>query len=107
MIVRQICYYNESNIHQFLNNPIYLKASDLTNGYTLTDATYNEIQIKTFPGTKLEINGQKIVIGDVGVYNILYEENVDILSIKVENESIERIQQVDDAFLVITAMRNS
>jgi len=107
MIVRQICYYNESDVYQALNNPIGLKANDLINGYILTDATYNEIQVKAFPGTKLEINGQKIVIGDIGIYNILYEEQVDILSIKVDLESIKRIQQFEDAFLIITAMRNS
>ena len=107
MIVRQICYYNESDVYQALNNPIGLKANDLINGYILTDATYNEIQVKAFPGTKLEINGQKIVIGDIGIYNILYEEQVDVLSVKIDPESVKRIQQFEDAFLIITAMRNS
>lgn len=107
MFVAQICYYNESDVHQALNNPIGLKANDLINGYILTDATYDEIQVKAFPGTKLEINGQKVVIGDIGIYNILYEEQVDILSVKVDPESIKIIQRFDDAFLVITAMRNS
>jgi len=107
MVVKQICYYNESDIKQILNHPQNVTGEDLINGFILTDAIYNEIQIKAFPGTMLEINGQEVVIGNVGVYNILYEENMEILTIKVSSDSIKNIKQFDDAFIIITAMRDN
>ena len=106
MVVKQICYYNESDIYQELNYPKGLKASALINGLIFTDAIYDEIQIRAFPGTLLEVNGQSIVIGEIGVYNILYEENMKILTVRVESSSIKTIQQVEDAFIVITVLRD-
>jgi len=106
MIVKQICYYDETGIKKNLNNPPELTAHDLTNGLLLTDIIYDEVQIKTFPGIFIEINGQEVIIGETGIYNILYKENVKILTIRVNPESVKLIQKNDDAFLIITAMKN-
>ena len=106
MVVKQICYYNESDLNKELNNPSDLKGEDLVEGLIFTDAVYNEIQIRAFPGISVTINGQEVLIGEVGVYNILYRENLDIISVKIDRESLQKIQQFDEAFLVITVMRD-
>lgn len=93
MIVGQIRYYGKDNL---LNQP--------DNFSNLEGISYNEIRIKAYPGTILTINEEEIHIGEVGVYNILYSENVTISSIKVDEASLEAIDNIKDAYLIITFM---
>lgn len=102
MIVGQIRYYDEGD-KDLLNQPLGLKAEDLINGKTF-DAIYNEIRIQTYPGTILTLNGEEVHIGEIGIYNILYPENVSISSIQVNRQSIEFIRDNKDAYLIITFM---
>ena len=95
MIVGQIRYYGKDNL---LNQP--------DNFSNLEGISYNEIRIKAYPGTILTINEEEIHIGEVGVYNILYSENVTISSIKVDEASLEAIDNIKDAYLIITFMAN-
>lgn len=102
MIVGQIRYYNESD-KALLNQPLGLTAEQLING-TAFDAIYNEIRVQTYPGTILTLNGEEVHIGEIGIYNILYPENVSIISIQVNRQSIEFIRDNKDAYLIITFM---
>ena len=103
MIVKQIKYYNEDD-KKFLNNPLDITAEQLASGVKFKDEGIicDEIQIKTYPGTVLKINGETIIIGEVGVYNILYREGVHITSLEIDPESIEFIKNTALAYFIIT-----
>ena len=103
MIVKQIKYYNEDD-KKFLNNPLDITAEQLASGVKFRDEGIicDEIQIKTYPGTVLKINGETVIIGEVGVYNILYREGVHITSLEVDPESIEFIKNTALAYFIIT-----
>ena len=105
MIVKQVKYYDEGE-KQFLNNPIGITAEKLVSGEYFNTITCNEIQIKTYPGTVLRINGEDVVIGEIGVYNILYRENMEITSLTVDKESIDFIKNTPLAYLVITFIQD-
>lgn len=105
MIVKQIKYYDEGE-KQFLNNPIGITAEKLVSGEYFNTIICNEIQIKTYPGTVLKINGEDIIIGEVGVYNILFRENMEITSLTVDKESIDFIKNTPLAYLVITFIQD-
>ena len=105
MIVKQIKYYDEDN-KQFLNNPADITAAKLISGEYFSTITCNEIKIKTYPGTLLTINGEDVIIGGVGVYDILYRENVEIVSLKVNKESMEFIKNTPLAYLIITFIQD-
>jgi hypothetical protein len=102
MIVGQVRYYNESD-KALLNQPLGVTADQLANGTTF-DTVYNEIRVQTYPGTILTLNGEEVHIGEIGIYNILYPENVSIVSIQVNRQSIEFIRDNKDAYLIITFM---
>lgn len=95
MIVGQIRYYGDGNP---LNQPEIFS--------NLEGISYNEIRIKAYPGTIIKLNGETIHIGEVGVYNILYSENVKISSIEVDEASLNTINEIEDAYLIITFMAN-
>ena len=105
MIVKQIKYYNESD-QKFLNNPLDITAEKLISGSYFYTITCKEIKIKAYPGTVLTINGETVVIGEVGVYDILYRENTDIVSLKVDKESVEFIRDTDLAYFIITFIQD-
>ena len=105
MIVKQIKYYDEDN-KQFLNNPADITAAKLISGEYFSTITCNEIKIKTYPGTLLTINGEDVIIGEVGVYDILYRENVEINSLKVNEESMKFIKNAPLAYLIITFIQD-
>lgn len=105
MIVKQIKYYDEDN-KQFLNNPADITAAKLVNGEYFNTIICNEIKIKAYPGTLLVINGEEVIIGEVGVYDILYRENVEITSLTVNKESMEFIKNTPLAYLIITFIQN-
>ena len=105
MIVKQIKYYDEDN-KQFLNNPADITAEKLVSGEYFSTITCNEIKIKAYPGTLLTINGEDVIIGEVGVYDILYRENVEIISLKVNEESMEFIKNTPLTYLIITFIQD-
>lgn len=105
MIVKQIKYYDEDN-KQFLNNPADITAVKLISGEYFSTITCNEIKIKAYPGTLLTINGEDVIIGEVGVYDILYRENVEITSLKVNKESVQFIKDTPLAYLIITFIQD-
>ncbi len=102
MVVRQIVYYGDFNV---LNNPISLNSEKLTGDFVLEDVIYNEVQIKAFSGAMLEINGQKITIGDVELYDIMYKEKVNIVTIRFSQETLRNINQSENKYVVITLMK--
>ena len=101
MIVKQIEYYNETK-HRSLNNPSDLNAEKLIEGYEFRNIVCDEIKIKTSPGVTLYINGEEILIGDAGVYEIPLRENVEVIAIRVNEESVKYIQEHDFSSLTIT-----
>ena len=101
MIVKQIKYYNETT-KRFLNNPIELTAANLIRGYYFAGITCDEINIKAWPGTICYINNEKIVIGDIGVYNIPVRENVKITSLQVDSSSMNLIKENNEASFIVT-----
>ena len=105
MIVKQIKYYNEDD-KQFLNNPPDITAEKLISGSYFYTITCKEIRIKAYPGTILTINGEQVVIGEVGVYDILYRENVDIVSLRMDKASAEFIRDTDTAYFIITFIQD-
>lgn len=96
MIVKQLEYYVPETNKDFLNN---ISQEELTRGLELKLA-YNEIRINAYPGTMFYINGETVMIGENRIYNILYQENMEITSVKVSKDSFESLD-----FLVITFMR--
>lgn len=102
MIVGQVRYYNDSD-KALLNQPLGVTTQQLIDGIVF-DAVYNEIRVQTYPGTILTLNGEEVHIGEIGIYNILYPENVSIVSIQVNRQSIEFIRDNKDAYLIITFM---
>ena len=102
MIVGQVRYYNDSD-KALLNQPLGVTTQQLIDGIVF-DAVYNEIRVQTYPGTILTLNGEEVHIGEIGIYNILYPENVSIVSIQVNKQSIEFIRDNKDAYLIITFM---
>ena len=109
MIIKQIRYYDEgyegdlnNKSKKELNQPSDITAEKLISGEYFNGIRCKEIQIKTYPGTKLTINGEIVTIGDVGVYNILYRENVTITSLLIDPDSIQYIKNDPREFFVIT-----
>ena len=107
MIVKQVKYYNEDD-KKFLNNPIDITADKLSaekdeykNNY-FYGIICDEIQIRAYPGTVVTINGEDVIIGEIGVYNILYREKVQITSLVVNKESIDFIKKTPLAYFIIT-----
>lgn len=109
MIIKQIRYYDEgyeddSNkiSKKELNYPSDITAQKLVSGEYFDEVKCKEIQIRASSGTKLVINGRTVQIGDVEIYNILYNENVVITSLMVDADSIEHIKNDPREYLVIT-----
>ena len=109
MIIKQIRYYDEgyegnlsSKSKKELNQPSDITAEKLISGDYFKEIKCKEIQIKTYPGTRLTINNESIYIGEVGVYNILYRENMIINSLTVDRDSIEYIKNDPREYFVIT-----
>ena len=109
MIIKQIRYYDEGyegdlnkKSKKELNQPLDITAEKLVSGEYFKEIKCGEIQIKTYPGTKLTINGESIYIGETGIYNILYRENTIISSIQVDADSIEYIKNDPREYFVIT-----
>lgn len=91
MKVKQIRYYGNGD-----------SRNSLSNDENLLDDTYNEIQIKAYPGTEIEINGEPILIGEIGVYNISYEDDIEITSLSINRESLSHVNDIQLAYIVIT-----
>lgn len=109
MIIKQIRYYDEGyegdlnkKSKKELNQPSDITAEKLVSGEYFKEIKCNEIQIKTYPGTKLEINNESIYIGETGVYNILYRENFHVYSFKIDANSIEYIKNNPKEYFIIT-----
>ena len=110
MIIKQYEYYHEpSEItsdtigkksnpidKSFLNN---ISKEQLLKGIELT-APCSEIRINATPGVIFYINGEEVVIGEAGIYNILYEEKVSIIAIQVSEKT--NFENVD--YIVITLL---
>ena len=105
MIIKQVKYYNE-NDKKFLNNPVNLTAEQLIRGYHFANIICDEVRVLGFPGTILYINGEPIVIGNAGVYNLPITENAPVVSLRVEEASMNYIKNHDYASLVITFIVN-
>ena len=101
MIVKQIEYYNETD-QKILNNPSDLTAEKLIRGYAFDDIICDEIKIKTSPGIILYINGEEVHIGEVGIYEVPLRENVQVIAIRINEDSIKYIQEHDFSSLTIT-----
>lgn len=102
MIVKQFRYYGKEN-YQELNAPDTITEEELIAGSLFKDIICQEIRIKTLPGVILEINGETVLIGDAGEYDILYRENVQIITITFNPTSIELLKQnPKTAFFIIT-----
>ena len=102
MNVRQIVYYKDFSLS---NNPIGLNGKGLIGDFVLNNIVYDDIQIDAFPGAKLQINGQDIIIGDVGVYSIMYKEGVHIATIRVSQGTIDVMNQTGNKHLIITLLK--
>ncbi len=110
MKVKQIRYYGNGDSRNSLSNDGENRLS--FNFETLEENfidfeldnnnRYNEIQIKAYPGTEIEINGESILIGEIGVYNISYEDDIEITSLSVNKESLSHINDIQLAYIVIT-----
>lgn len=110
MIIKQYEYYHEPSEtasdtigkksnpidKSFLNN---ISKEQLLKGIELT-APCNEIRINATPGVIFYINGEEVVIGEAGIYNILYEEKVSIIAIQVSEKT--NFENVD--YIVITLL---
>ena len=105
MIVKQVKYYNEEE-QKFLNNPVDITAEELVNGHYFSTFICDEIRINAYPGTTLFINDEEVMIGEAGVYNILYREKVQIISLRVAESSINFIKEHPYAHLIITFIEN-
>lgn len=104
MIIDQIVYYEDD---YELNNPFGLTRNMLTSGILFKDIVCDEIQIKTSPGVILYINDKEILIGDIGIYNIMLEENMKIITLKVKSESLDYINNHKDSSLTITFIQKN
>lgn len=109
MIIKQIRYYDEgyegnlsNKSKKELNQPSDITAEKLISGEYFNGIKCKEIQIKTYPGTRLTINGESVYIGEIGVYNILYRENVIITSFLVDPDSIEYIKNDPREYFIVT-----
>lgn len=110
MIIKQYEYYHEPSEttsdtigkksnpidKSFLNN---ISKEQLLKGIELT-APCSEIRINATPGVIFYINGEEVVIGEAGIYNILYEEKVSIIAIQVSEKT--NFENID--YIVITLL---
>ena len=99
MIIDQVIYYQDD---YELNNPFGLTKDMLVSGILFNDIICDEIQIKTSPNVILYINNKEILIGDIGIYNIMLKENMKIFTLKVKAESLDYINEHKDSNLIIT-----
>jgi len=100
MIVKQVIYYSD-NKGKNLNTISY---SDLTHNIEFSNLICDEVKIKTIPGTKITLNNESITIGVTGIYEILYDEKVKILSLSVDEKSANIIKNLTDGYFVATFM---
>lgn len=106
MVIKQIRYYDEGYENgvsrKQLNQPSDISAEKLISGEYFEPIRCKEIQIRTYPGTKLTINTQSVYIGETGVYNILYRENTLITTLQVDADSIEYIKNNPKEYFIVT-----
>ena len=102
-MIKQISYYGDGNKANF---PEGLKKEELASGANFSNITCSEICINSEPRTKLFINGQEIVIGSTGFYNISADEHVEIYSIKVDEDSLNKMNSSSN-FLIITFIQKN
>lgn len=101
MIIKQVRYYNEDQKKE-LNSPEGLTAEQLISGEYFEPIICSEIRIQCAPGVIVYLNDEEVHIGELGYYQILKEENVSIATLKVKEESIERIKNDTKGYFIVT-----
>lgn len=100
--IKQFRYYGERNS---LNYPNTISKIKLQSG-TIFDDTVPIIQlgIQALPGTRFRINSNIdwIVMGNTGIYEIdLANSSALITSLQFEPDSLEVVDQCEDAYLIV------
>ena len=101
MIIKQYRYYDNKNL-KALNNPANVTMEELASGVLFSGIECEEIKIRTLPGVSLTINGQSVLIGINGIYEIPYREKTVIQDLTISKESLDLINNNSEAFFIIT-----
>lgn len=101
--IKQFRYYGEG---QSNNQPSTLTASKLADGSAFNGiSSITQIGIQTLPGVRVHFNGDDstnaIIIGPTGIYELDVEGISEITKLSFEKSSIETINSVSNAYLII------
>lgn len=105
--IKQFRYYGPANAN---NSPISMEERISTNVLTSTQyfsqfTPITKIGIQTLPGTKFYLNDLEcqnpIMVGYTGIYELDIEGVTEINSLSFDLESIMRINNLADAYLII------
>lgn len=98
---KQFIYCNDSSAK---NYPLTLKAAQLISGNMFEDY-YPIIQlgIQAPPGTKFYVNGNgnPVIVGQVGIFDLDLVDNGSISQLRFDNASIQKIKDNDSNILII------
>lgn len=106
MIVKQFRYYGLGK-RKYFNQPedilVPSSKNEEPNCHLIEEPIEcTEIRINATPNTKFLINNRAVYIGDVGIYNIEYDEKVTITSVTLFEESLNYLNSLEDGFFVLT-----
>lgn len=105
--IRQFRYYGNDNLK---NQPSGITVSGLTSGTVFFKdsglISIVQLGIQTLPGTKFYINDaiDPIIIGSTGIYELDLKGLTDITSLSFEEKSINQIDLLDSAYLIVDAI---
>lgn len=107
-VVRQYRYYGKQDSK---NQPQYeISLETLETGSVFFSeeglAAITQLGIQTLPGTKFYLNNAKkpIIVGATGIYELDLEGISEINSLFFDKSSIETIEEVGNAYLIVDAL---
>ena len=106
-VVRQYRYYEEGNsknqpedatLEAFEIGSVFFEESKL--------AAITQLGIQTLPGTKFYLNNAKkpIIVGATGIYELDLEGISEINSLFFDKHSLETIESIGNAYLIVDAL---
>lgn len=98
--IKQYRYYGESSEK---NQPKEINLDNLVNGSIFNNFPIIQLGIQTLPGTEFYLNNsiEPIIIGYTGIFELNLENQIEIIQIKFDKDSITNIGENPNGYLII------
>ena len=107
-VVKQYRYYNAKDSKNQPYTEISLETLESGSVFFSEDGlvSITQLGIQTLPGTKFYLNNAKkpIIVGATGIYELDLEGLSEINSLFFDKKSLETIESIGNAFLIVDAL---